>query len=315
MSNQINEMANLPGLPGRFQHDSTENLLSRNVLSNLANEMANLPGLPGFGAYHNARQKVISKVTSDSKFWYAFKYEYGEYRRRSSEDRAKIHVFCPPLLQYIHFALGLAFTDQGLEHSEFQVVIHPDDRLLEEDIYSVEEGHESLLQLSYFLRSSAKIEPTDTFKLGGKYYGRRNFLAARFNEVWMDQRITGYGLDKRTGDPIHASEFFRESKEGVAVALTIIMAGSRVCDNITSTAPLVGPDNPIQPSQIYRLQELADVDDKSLLRWKTTDFCRINWPWNMAVWKFFEHNHRTLSSLKQYGDMTICWFGCFQAVG
>ncbi len=276
--NLANEMANLPGLPGRFQHDSTENLLSSNVLSNLANELANLRGLPGFGAYHNARQKVISKVTNDREFRSAFDDKDGEYKRKLSDDRAEIHVFCPPLLQYIHFALVLASADRGY-YPQFQVVIHPDDRLLEEDIYSVEEGHESLLQLSDFLRSSAELgEPTETFKLGEQYESRCHYVAARFNEVWMDQRITGYGLDKRTGDPIDASEFFRESKEGVAVALMIIMAGSRVCDNITSTAPLAGPDIPIQPSQIYRLQELADVDDKSLLRWKTTHFCRINWP-------------------------------------
>ena len=216
------------------------------MLSNLANELPNLTGLPGFSAYQNARQKVISKVTNDSEFRSAFDYKHGGYKRKLSDDRAKIHVFCPPLLQYIHFALGLASTEYGWANTEFQVLIHPDDRLLEEDIYSVEEGHESLLQLSYFL-----------FKLGGKYDSRRDYLAARFNEVWMDQRITGYGLDKRMGDPIDASEFFRESKEGFAVALMIIMAGSRVCDNITSTAPLAGPDNPIQPSQIYRLQELA----------------------------------------------------------
>ena len=283
LSNLADELANLPGLPGRFQHDSTEkhdsteNLLSRNVLSNLAKEFEYLPGLSGFGAYHNARQKVLSKVTNDSDFRSAFDYKpYNrEYKRKLSDDHAKIHVFCPPLLQYIHFALGLASTDNGRGIPEFQVVIHPDDRLLEEDKHSVDEGHKSLLQLSYFLRSS-RGEPTDAFKLRG--YIRGHSVAARFNEVWMDQRITASGLDKRTGDPIDASEFFRESKEGVAVALMIIMAGSRVCDNITSTAPLAGPDIPIQPSQIYRLPELADVDDKSLLRWKTTHFCRINLP-------------------------------------
>ena len=234
--------------------------------------------LPGIGAYHNARQKVISKVTSDSEFRSWFNYEHGEYQRPVRPERAKIHVFCPPLLQYIHFALALASPDHGLKTCEFQVVIHPDDRLLDEDVYSVEERHESLLQLSDFLCSSAGLEPVDTFKLSGKHDNRRQFLAARFNEVWLDQRITALDSDKRTGDPIDASEFFRETREGVTVALMVIMAGSQVCDNITRTAPLAGPDNPIQPSQIYRLQEFADVDDKSLVRWKTMHFCRINLP-------------------------------------
>lgn len=86
------------------------------------------------------------------------------------------------------------------------------------------------------------------------------------------------GSDKRTGDEVEASEFFRASKEALEVPFMVIMAGSQVCDNITRTAPLAGPANPVQPSQIYSLQELANVHDFSTFRWKTTHFCRIYSP-------------------------------------
>ncbi len=248
------------------------------MLTNLADELANLFKLPSMSAYHNARKKVISKVTDTGEFRFRYKYYHGEYKDKSGDKpRAKIHVFCPPLLQYIHFALALASPDHGSKTGEFSVIIHPDDRLLDGELYSVEEGHESLLQLNDFVHSNAEVgEPIDTFIQDGKRESRRRFLATRFNQVWMNQRITALALDKRTGDPIDASEFFRESNEGAAVALTVIMAGSQVCDNITRTAPLAGPDNPVQPSQIYSLRQLADVDDTSLFRWKTTHFCRIN---------------------------------------
>ena len=89
--------------------------------------------------------------------------------------------------------------------------MYPNDRLLDEGIYSAKEGHISLLELSCFVRFSANLgEPIDTFKLGGKYNNRSRFLATRFDQVWMDQRITALGLDKRAGAPIDASEFFRE---------------------------------------------------------------------------------------------------------
>ena len=94
----------------------------------------------------------------------------------------------------------------------------------------------------------------------------------------MDQRITALALDNRAGGSVDVSEFFKESKEGNAVVLMVIMAGPQVCDDITRTAPLVCPSNPVRPSQIYRLQELADADDTSQFRWKTTHFCRINSP-------------------------------------
>ena len=261
-----------------MQHDTTKNLLSRTMLSNLADDFANLFMLPGMGAYHNARQKVISKVTDNGEFRSHFNFIHGEYKTEYYK-KAKIHVFCPPLLQYIHFALALPSPGHGLETLEFEVVIHPDDRLLNGGLYSVEEGHESMLQLNDFVRSNAELaEPIDAFQLGVKRESRQRFLATCFDQIWMDQRITALASDKRTGDEVDASEFFRESKEAAEVVLTVIMAGPQVCDHITGTAPLVGPDNPVQPMQSYRLQELDGVDDRSLFRWKTTHFCRIYSP-------------------------------------
>ena len=234
--------------------------------------------LPGMIAGHNAREKVISKATENRDFRDRYYCDNGEYRKCSSpEARAKIHVFCPPLPQYIYLALALASPDYGLETREFQVVIHPDDRLLDEAIYSVEEGYESLLQLSDFLHFSIG-EPIDTSNLDEMRESGRQFLATHFDQVWMDQRITALASDKRTGEKIDASEFFRDSKEALEVALMVIMAGPQACDDITRTAPLACPSNPVQPSQIYTLKELADMDDNSLFRWKTTHFCRINWP-------------------------------------
>ena len=234
--------------------------------------------LPGMGAYHNARQKVISKVTENGEFRAKYNCNHGEYTSKYNGN-AKIYVFCPPLLQYIHFALSLPSPGHGLKNCEFQVVIHPDDRLLNGGLYSVEEGHESMLQLNDFVRSNAGLgEPVDTSKLGVKRENRYRSLATCFNQIWMDQRITALALDKRTGDEVDVSEYFRESNEVSAVVLIVIMAGPQVCDHITRTAPLVGPDNPIQPMQIYKLRELDGVDDASLFRWKTTHFCRIYSP-------------------------------------
>ena len=205
----------------------------------------------------------------------------GEYRHCGTKARAKIHVFCPPLLQYIHFALALASQNHRLKTHEFQVVIHPDDRLLDEGRYSVKEGRASLSQSYDYVYSRAQPgRPIDTLEPGTmlKLESRRQYLATRFDQVWMDQRITAIGMGDCTGDPIDASDFFKDSHEAAEVALAVIMAGPQVCDYITRTAPLIGPDNPIKSMQIYRLEELADVDDRSLFRWKTTHFCRINSP-------------------------------------
>lgn len=252
-----------------MQHDKREDLLSENILLNLSNSLGDPYKLPDMSAYHNAREKVISKVKENTKFrsWYILRdgeYKYGI----EGKYRVQIHVFCPPLLQYILFALALASPDQCMGIREFRVVIHPDDRLFDADLYSAEERHDSLLQLSDYVRTYADLEElNDSAK-----------LATCFNQAWMDQRITALALAKRTGDSIDASEFFKESKEGAFVALTVIMSGPQVCDHITRTAPLACPNNPVQPSQIYRLQELADADDTSQFRWKTTHFCRINSP-------------------------------------
>lgn len=244
-----------------------------NRLADLADELEYPCRLPGISACHNSREKVISKAIGNKNFQDRYHCVNGEYwYRGSTKARAQIHVFCPPLLQYIPFALALAAPDHG-KTCEFQVVIHLDDRLLNGSLYSAQEGHESMLQLNDFVRSNAELgEPIDTFE------SRRQFLATRFDQVWMDQRITALASGERTSGEIDASEYFRVSKESHAVALMVIMAGSQICDNVTRTAPLACPDNPIQPSQIYRLQELADVGDESLFRWKTTHFCRIYSP-------------------------------------
>ena len=261
-----------------MQHDNREDLLSRNMLEYLSNALRDPFKLPDMNAYHNAREKVISKVTNHGEFPSRYKLFRGEYEY-DKVTRAKIHVFCPPLLQYIYFALALASADHSLKTCEFQVVIHPDDRLLDGKLYSVEEGHESILQLDDFVRSHAVLgEPADSPKPGVKRESLCRFLATRFDQVWIDQRITDFASDKPAGDEIDASKFFKVSKEAMGVALIVIMAGPQVCDHITRTAPLAGPDNPVQPSQIYRLEELAGVDARSLFRWKTRHFCRINSP-------------------------------------
>ena len=243
-----------------MQEDTRENLLSISRLAKLADEWGDPSKFADLSAYYEAREKVVWKTIDSRGFQSEFVSSKGEYTARSdSQLHAKIHVFCPPLLQYIHFALALAYGDPGLEICEFQVVIHPDDRLLDGTVYSVEEGRISMLQLSDFVRHTAYlggIEPTDS-----ENESRQHFLATRFNQVWMDQRITALGSNEPTGNEVDASEFFEASKEALQVAFMVIMAGSQVCDNITRTAPLVCPDNPVQPSQIYRLQELADVDD------------------------------------------------------
>lgn len=139
-----------------MQEDTRENLLSLSRLANLADELGYPSTLPDIGAYYNAREKVVSKVIDNNAFSGRYYLSNGEYRNRiNTEARAKIHVFCPPLMQYIKFALALAFRDHGLKTCEFQVVIHPDDRLLDGGLYSVEERRISMLQLNDFVRSNA----------------------------------------------------------------------------------------------------------------------------------------------------------------
>ena len=249
------------------------------MLESLADDSANFSKIPRKSVYYNACKKVIQRITDDSGFRIRYTCNYGEYRNKSFHDkpRAKIQVFCPPLLQYIQCALALAPPDDGYKPCEFNVVIHPDNRLLDRGIYSTEEGHESLSQLYDFIRSNAESgAPIDGFMLGMERERLCRYLTTRFDQVWIDQRIAAIATDKCTRDPIGASEFFKESKEHGQVALIVIMADPQVCDSITSTAPLVCPDNPVQQSQIYRLEEFTDVDDTSHFRWKTRYFCRID---------------------------------------
>lgn len=277
-----------------MQHDDREDLLSRDVLLDLLDLLGNYPGdyCPDVSAYQNDREKVIPKVTDNVKFRSRYENYHDEYwASLDGKTRAKIHVFCPPLLQCILFALALHSPNPRLKPCEFQLVIHPDNRLLDGGLYSVEEGHESLVQLDNFVRSNADLE--DLFDNSGRGIMRKTqwrFLAALFDEVWMDQRITASASNKRTGEKVDASEFFKESKEAHGVALMFVMAGPQICNDITKTAPLVGPDNPVQPSQVYRLEELADVDDASLFRWKTRYFCRIKSPQEVEERKSRDRN-------------------------
>ena len=255
------------------------------MLEYLVDEPANASGIPRWSVYHNAREKVIQKITGNPYFRGHYERVYGEYRHKYEPDkaRAKIHVFCPPLLQYIRFALALAPPQPALRTSEFDVVIHPDDRLIDRRIYSAETVHKSLLQLCEFVRSNAKVgEPTDTVRLGVERESRCRYLAARFDQVWMDQRVAAVAADEYPRDLIDASDFFRESHEDGQIALMAIMAGPQVCDSITSIAPLVRPNHPVQELQIYKLEELADVTVKSNFRWKTRHFYWIDPPLETA---------------------------------
>lgn len=251
-----------------MEDNTRENLFSGNMLTNLADKLARPSKLPGMSVYQNAREKVMLKAFEHPHFRLCLHTYHGEYIWKESKDRAKIHVYCPPLLQHIQFALALASANHSLETCEFQVVIHPDDRLLDGDFYSIEERHESLLQLDNFVRSNAQLgDPVDTFKLGVKRESRCRFLATRFDQVWIDQHIMVSASGKRMGEELDASEFFRASKHAGEAALMVIMAGPQICHDITRTAPLVGPDLPVQPSQIYSLEDLGGTNTDSLFKW------------------------------------------------
>ncbi|KAK3166814.1 hypothetical protein OEA41_009939 [Lepraria neglecta] len=171
-----------------------------------------------------------------------------------------------------NFALALAPPDDALKTCEFNVVIYPDNRLLDRGIYSTEEGHESLSQLYDFIYSNAESgEPIDGFVLGTERERLCRYLTTRFDQVWIDQRIAAVATDNCTRDPIGASKFFKESKEHSHVALMVIIAGRSVT-----------------VLQIYGLKEFNDVDDTSHFRWKTRYFCRIDSPYeglSLRMWK------------------------------
>ena len=262
------------------QRDTKEGLLSENKLKNLVEAMADYSKIPRMRVYHNTCQKVMQPIIENSSFRTKYTCDYGEYRDISMEDmpRAKIHVFCPPLLEYIYIALAIAPPDEGLRTCGFQVVIHPDHRLLDGKLYSAEEARESLLQLYNFVYSNAEGEPIDEIVLPKEYKRRLRFLAARFDQVWMDQCVMAISMDEDPRGPINFSELFSKSEDDGLVASIIVMAGPQVCDNITSTEPLAGSEYPIQQSQIYKLEELGGAGNLYPIRWKTRHFCRIDPP-------------------------------------
>ena len=105
----------------------------------------------GMSDFQEACKRAIEKIINQSSFQANYICDYGEYRDTSigTEPRAKVHAFCPPLLEYIHFALALAPPDEVFKTSEFKVVIRPDTRLLDTKTYRIEKGHERMLQLSH----------------------------------------------------------------------------------------------------------------------------------------------------------------------
>ena len=228
--------------------------------------------------FQKACEKAMEKVIKQSSFQAKYTYDYGEYRHKSidTELRAEVHVFCPPLLEYIHFALALAPPDELFKTSEFKVVIHPDTRLLDTKTYSVEEGHESMLQLQKFVDSNAEVkEPIDKIILPKESERRRGYLATRFDQNWIDQRVKATTDNESPQRAFDASEFFSAVKGYGHIASVVIMAAPQICDLITSSAPLAGSDRPIQQSQIYELEELSDGRSSSPTFWKAKYFCRI----------------------------------------
>ena len=258
-------------------------LLSETVLERVAGRLADLSNFSkDHPAYGHVRQKVVQRMVDSTDFQASNSLDYGEYRHKNWEGspRAKLHVFCPPELHYVDFALGLSPPDEIFKTCEFDVQIHLDLRLLDQDIRNAKEGRNSLWDVHEFVRLHADIgEPIDSFKLGTERMHRRQFLAARFDQVWLDQQVEILATGKTIRDPPSASEFFEASKEHVAVAMIVIMGCPEVCKRITSTAPLVSPDTPVQEHRIYRLEEFDKVDHASQLRWKTKHFCQFGSHW------------------------------------
>ena len=240
--------------------------------------MEDFSKIMGMSNCQKACKKAMEKVINQSSFQAKYTCHYGEYRDKSidTEPRAKVHVFCLPLLEYIHFALALAPPDELFKTSEFKVVIHPDTRLLDTKAYSMEEGHESMLQLYKFVDSNAEVkEPIDEFVLSKESERRWGYLATRFDQIWMDQRVTAIIDNKSPRRALDASEFFSALKGYGHIASVVIMAAPQICDLITSSAPLAGPNWPIQNSQVYELEELSDARSSSPTFWKAKYVCRI----------------------------------------
>ena len=257
-------------------------LISKEILESLADELSDVPSTLGASTHHNARKKVVRRLTNSPDFQAQHSCDYGRYMRKHFEGsaQAEIHVFCPPLLQYVIFALTLAPPDDGLKACELDVIIHPDIRLLGGENYSKKEKYECLLQLQYFISPIAELEETTNgFVLGEEQEQRRQLLAARFDQVWLDQQAMASATDKAQLDVPSASEYFKATKEHRAAALLIVMGCPEICKRVTSTAPLVSPDNEVQDCHIYRLEEFEDVDNTSYLRWNAKEFCRVDTPY------------------------------------
>ena len=97
----------------------------------------------GMSDFQKACKRAIEKIINQSSFQATYIYNYGEYRDTSigTEPRAKVHAFCPPLLEYIHFTLALTPPNKVFKTSEFKVVIRPDTRLLDTKTYHIEKGY------------------------------------------------------------------------------------------------------------------------------------------------------------------------------
>ena len=262
----------------RLQSEAEPVLLSKTILDDLIFSLEKSK-YSRENAYYSAREKMIQKIIGKEKFRWDYDCIHGEYRQKYQKWRAKVHVFCPPSLECIKFALALAPPDPIHNKTEFDIVIHLDDRLLDEGI-SMADGKESLSQLDTIVCSYADLgNPVNDFHSLMAHERKCQYVATRFDQVFMDQRVTAMTTQGYRRDAVDAFEYFGEVAQDEQHVSTIIMAGPQVCRSMTSTAPLVPPDFPVQPGQIYNLVELADVDDKSRFRWKTKHFCRIVSPY------------------------------------
>ena len=134
-------------------------------------------------------------------------------------------------------------------------------------------------------------------------YSRRSYNCQRINALPAQPKGRPHGLDmdaneidridfrsaKGMADAAHSgsgpygdhgaidvSDFFSASKGDGQIASIVIMAAPQICDLITSSPPLAGPDWSIQQSQIYELEEVGGACNSSPTFWKTKHFCRIS---------------------------------------
>ena len=243
--------------------------------------MADASKIAGMSDFQRVCKRATDEIINQSRFQARYALDYGEYRDRftDAELRAKVHVFCPPLLEYIVFALALAPPDEALKTSEFKVVIHPDTRLLDRKNYTMEDGHESMSQIDNFVNLNRELkEPIDEFVLPEESERRQGYLATRFDQIWIDQRVTAMTQNKYPQMPMDAFQFFNTLQGAGQIACIIIMAAPEICDLLMSSTPLVGPDGPIQlqQSQIYELEELSGAQNSSPTQWGIKRFCRIS---------------------------------------